>query len=90
MPGQVPGPVAKERAAQLRSLGEQKQQAFARRFVGRELQVVVEGGRQDGRCKGLSENYLQVSFPGPPGLEGQLLPVTIESCTEQGLRGRMV
>lgn len=89
MPAQVPGPLAKERAAQLRVLGEQKQQQFAQRFVRRELQVVVEGGRQAGLCKGLSGNYLQVVFPGPAGLEGQLLPVTIESCRRLSLQGRL-
>jgi threonylcarbamoyladenosine tRNA methylthiotransferase MtaB len=89
MPDQVPGPVAKERAARLRSLGEQKLHDFAQRFVGRELQVVVEGGRQKGFCKGLSGNYLQVVFAGPAGLEGQLLPVTIESCRGMNLQGRL-
>ncbi|MEZ4484233.1 MAG: tRNA (N(6)-L-threonylcarbamoyladenosine(37)-C(2))-methylthiotransferase MtaB [Syntrophotaleaceae bacterium] len=86
MPDQVPGPVARERAAQLRCLGEQKQQQFAQRFVGGELQVVVEGGVR-GLCKGLSDNYLQVVFPGPAGLEGQLLPVTIDSCRGLSLQG---
>ncbi|OEU50463.1 MAG: tRNA (N(6)-L-threonylcarbamoyladenosine(37)-C(2))-methylthiotransferase MtaB [Desulfuromonadales bacterium C00003096] len=88
-PDQVPGPLARERAAQLRILGEEKLQDFARRFVGRQLQVVVEGGRRDGLCKGLSANYLQVVFPGPVGLEGQLLAVTVESCSGQVLQGHL-
>lgn len=87
-PDQVPGALAKERAAKLRILGEQKQQEFARRFLGRQLQVVVEGGRRDGLCKGLSGNYLQVVFPGPSGLEGQLLAVTVDSLSGQVLQGR--
>lgn len=89
LPDQVPGPLARERAAQLRLLGEQKQQYFAQRFVGRQLQVVVEGGRRDGFCKGLSGNYLQIAFPGPDGLEGQLLAVTVDSCPGQSLQGRL-
>jgi threonylcarbamoyladenosine tRNA methylthiotransferase MtaB len=87
LPDQVPGPLARERAAKLRILGEQKHQTFARRFLGRQLQVVVEGGRQEGLCKGLSENYLQVAFPGPDGLEGQLLTVTVDSCSGLALLG---
>ncbi len=89
LPDQVPGPLARERAAQLRLLGEQKQQYFAQRFVGRQLQVVVEGGRRDGFCKGLSGNYLQIAFPGPDGLEGQLLAVTVDSCPGPSLQGRL-
>jgi threonylcarbamoyladenosine tRNA methylthiotransferase MtaB len=89
LPAQVPGPLARERAAQLRLLGERKSQDFARRFLGRQLQVVVEGGRQDGLCKGLSGNYLQVAFPGPDGLEGQLLSLTVESCSGQVLQGHL-
>ena len=88
-PDQVPGPLAKERAAKLRILGEQKQQSFARRFLGRQLQVVVEGGRRDGLCKGLSGNYLQVAFSGPAGLEGQLLSVMVDNFSEQTLQGRL-
>ncbi|APG27093.1 tRNA (N(6)-L-threonylcarbamoyladenosine(37)-C(2))-methylthiotransferase MtaB [Syntrophotalea acetylenivorans] len=87
-PDQIPGPLAKERAATLRLLGEQKQQDFARRFLGRQLKVVVEGGRQDGICKGLSGNYLQIAFPGPEGLEGQLLSVTVDNLSGQTLLGR--
>ncbi len=86
-PDQVPGNLAKERAATLRTLGEQKQRDFARRFLGRQLKVVVEGGRQNGLCKGLSENYLQIAFPGPEGLEGQLLSVTVDSLSGQTLQG---
>jgi len=41
MSNQLQGDVIKHRAAQLRALGEQKYQQFARRFVGRNLQVVV-------------------------------------------------
>jgi threonylcarbamoyladenosine tRNA methylthiotransferase MtaB len=87
-PDQVPGPLARERAAQLRMLGEQKLQDFARRFLGRQLHVVVEGGRRDGLCKGLSGNYLQIAFPGSAGLEGQLLSVTVDSLSGQTLQGR--
>jgi len=86
-PDQVLGPLAKERATKLRLLGEQKQRDYARRFLDRQLQVVVEGGRRAGLCKGLSGNYLQIAFPGPAGLEGQLLSVTVDSCSGVTLLG---
>lgn len=90
LPDQVAGPVARERAARLRLLGEEKQRDFAESFIGRHLQVVVEGGRQHGVCKGLSEQYLQVFFPAREGLEGGLLEVAIEGGSAQGLQGKVV
>jgi len=60
MPGQLNGRVIKERAAHLRSLGERKFASYLERFIGRELNLVVEGGERDGWRKGLSENYLSV------------------------------
>ncbi len=60
MPGQINGAVVKERAARLRLLGEQKHSQFMKRFVGKKLAVIIEGGEKDGWRKGLSENYLPV------------------------------
>lgn len=42
MPGRVPGPVAKARAARLRALGRQKRLAFLSSQEGRVLEAVVE------------------------------------------------
>ena len=41
-PDQVPAEISKERAACLRTLGQEKRGAFMERCVGRTLQVVVE------------------------------------------------
>ncbi len=89
-PDPVPGPRARERAALLRRIGEKKQQDYACRFVGRQLQVVVEGGRYRGLCKGLSDNYLSVIFPAPQGLEGALKAVQVDGFDGGSLRGRLV
>ena len=62
MSGQIAAEVIKARAATLRALGEVKQQAFARRFVGQILEVVVEGLGKGGGSRGLSRNYLPVRF----------------------------
>jgi threonylcarbamoyladenosine tRNA methylthiotransferase MtaB len=63
MAGQIPASVAKERAARLRAFGDAKLADFARRFIGRELEVVVEGGNKQGLSRGLTRNYLPVLFP---------------------------
>ncbi len=90
MPGQVPGRIAKDRAALLRDLGERKLEEFARSFIGRTLEVVVEGKGRAGERKGLTGNYLNVFFAGTDDLEGKLVPIIIEDWTDKGLRGRLV
>ena len=55
-PEQIPEREKKQRAKRLRELSEQ--QAYAQRFVGRELSVIVEESCQ----KGMSENYLHVTL----------------------------
>ena len=57
---QVPGKIKKERAAVLRKLSAQKQEKFALRFLGKQLQVLVEStkDKKTGLLKGFSQNYL--------------------------------
>jgi threonylcarbamoyladenosine tRNA methylthiotransferase MtaB len=89
MAGQVSGPVARERAARLREMGETKLAEFSRGFIGRTLDLVVEGRRLGGKSKGLTGNYLSVNFPCSTDLEGRLVPVVIENWTAEGLGGRL-
>jgi len=89
MAGQVPGDVARERAAKIRALGEEKNRAFAAGFIGRTLEVVVEGSKVEGRYRGISRNYLSVTFAGPEGLEGKRLEVRVDGISPGGLEGRL-
>ena len=89
MTDQVPGDVARDRAAKIRALGEEKNRAFAAAFVGRTLEVVVEGTKVDGRHKGLSRNYLSVYLDGPEGLEGKMVEVRVDDASSAGLEGRL-
>jgi threonylcarbamoyladenosine tRNA methylthiotransferase MtaB len=86
---QVPGHIARHRAAELRALGEVKQREFAHRFIGRKLDVVVEGNPRDGWRNGLSAHYLPVSFVADADLAGRMVPVHIEDRREGGLIGRI-
>jgi threonylcarbamoyladenosine tRNA methylthiotransferase MtaB len=63
---QVRAEEKKDRASRLRLLGDQKRLAFMERFVGRPLQVLVEGGcmRTTGDLRGFSEHYLPVALSG--------------------------
>lgn len=62
LPDQVDDGVKKERAAVLRDLGRRKREAFAARFVGREVTVLLEDrrDRETGFRKGFSGEYVPV------------------------------
>ncbi|BCA79667.1 tRNA (N(6)-L-threonylcarbamoyladenosine(37)-C(2))-methylthiotransferase MtaB [Desulfuromonas sp. AOP6] len=90
MAAQVPSAMAKERAARLRALGEEKTRAFARRFVGQTMEIVVEGGGQNGWRKGLTTNYLHVQFRQGDDLPGKALLVRLTGFEDEGLVGELV
>ena len=87
MADQVPPEVIKERAAQLRNLGSVKLEAFSRNYIGKELEVVVEGGGEGGVLRGVSGNYLSIRFPGDSALVGQAVTVRLVEVDSQGARG---
>lgn len=61
------------------------QQAFAAGDLGRTVQVLVEAkGAQDGWLSGYTGNYVRVQFAAPPGLRGQIVPVTLLDILPNG------
>jgi len=89
MPGHLPGNIKKARAEQLRRLGAAKLAAFAGGFVGRELEVVVEGGGKSGLLKGLTRNYLELRFAGPVELVGRCATVRVLAAESGVLSGQL-
>ncbi|MHB8708876.1 MAG: tRNA (N(6)-L-threonylcarbamoyladenosine(37)-C(2))-methylthiotransferase MtaB [Desulfuromonadales bacterium] len=89
MPGHLPGDVKKARAERLRRLGAGKLAAYAARFVGRELEVAVEGGGKGGRLKGLTRNYLEMRFAGGPELVGRCVAVRALAAENGVLSGEL-
>jgi threonylcarbamoyladenosine tRNA methylthiotransferase MtaB len=86
MPGQVPETVKKRRSEVLRLVGERKNLDFRKRFVGRDLQVVIEDkktGNSD-LFSGLTDNYIRVSVSGA-GTDhiGKELQVRIQNISEK-------
>jgi threonylcarbamoyladenosine tRNA methylthiotransferase MtaB len=57
----LPGRVKKERLHRLEAAAAELTDAFARRFVGREVEVLLENGG------GYTEHYLRARVPGPAG-----------------------
>jgi len=60
LPGRVAKAVRKERARQLRDLGDRLAAAYRSRFVGRVLPVLWMKCNDDGEWAGLADNYLEV------------------------------
>lgn len=91
---QVDHATKKQRAARLRTLGEEKRKAFCSSFVGSVLYVLFEHRRdpKTGWLKGLSDNYIRVIADGPDALMGHIVPVLAEGIVEGEVtvRGRIV
>ncbi|QWV91938.1 tRNA (N(6)-L-threonylcarbamoyladenosine(37)-C(2))-methylthiotransferase MtaB [Geomonas oryzisoli] len=87
MAAQVQPRVIKERAEALRILSEKKKAEYAARFVGRELQVLVQ--KDEGGRKGLSRNYLPVLIEECEGLVNQEVGVLITGTNGGELIGKL-
>ena len=83
LPGQVTPAAKDERSSRLRRLADEQAAAFATRFIGQTLPVLVErqarpAPGRSGCWDGLSDNYLRIVFPAPAGstgLQGSLVQV---------------
>jgi threonylcarbamoyladenosine tRNA methylthiotransferase MtaB len=87
MGGHLPPPLVRERAERYRILGEEKRRAYAGRFIGKTLEVLVQGAGESGMMKGLSANYLEVAFPGTTGSVGEEAMVKVRGVTPGGVWG---
>lgn len=86
MPGRVADDVLQARIDRVLALGRAKEQTFRARFVGREVDVLVEEAAH-GRCRGTTANYLTVEFDGPAALAGAIVPVRVTGVGVQTLLG---
>jgi len=91
-PHQVDPQTKKRRCEALRALGRQKKAAFQGRFVGRELEVLVEGKRDKltGRLKGYSRNYIPVLIEGGDELVNREIRVSVTDLDDGRMFGRVV
>jgi tRNA-2-methylthio-N6-dimethylallyladenosine synthase len=89
MPDQVPHEVKAERLQRLVAVVQRRAHERAQRFVGRTLEVLVEGpSRTDpSRLRGRSRHNKVVNFTGF-GSPGELVEIEITSATSQTLSGR--
>jgi tRNA-2-methylthio-N6-dimethylallyladenosine synthase len=90
LPGQIPHELKVERMERLVEVIQRRAAERAQRFVGRRLEVLVEGpSRTDPtRLRGRSRHNKVVNFEGV-GEPGELLGVDITGATSQTLTGEM-
>ncbi len=89
LPDQVPHEVKVARLERLVEVIQRRARERAQRFVGRTVEVLVEGpSRTDPeRLRGRSRHNKVVNFTGP-GAPGELIAVEIQEATSQTLVGR--
>jgi len=88
MGGQLPHPVKVERMERLVEAVQRRAAERAQRFVGRTLDVLVEGNSRtdETKLRGRTRHGKAVNFDGVAG-PGEFVPVEIESATSQTLSG---
>jgi tRNA-2-methylthio-N6-dimethylallyladenosine synthase len=88
LPGRIPHEVAVERMERLVEVVQRRARERAQRFVGRTLDVLVEGpSRTDpSRLRGRTRHNKVVNFTGV-ARAGDIVPVRISSATSQTLAG---
>jgi threonylcarbamoyladenosine tRNA methylthiotransferase MtaB len=90
MPGQVPSALRIERAQALREVGVRKRKAFAEKWIGKTVSVLMEGGKENGRMSGITSEYLRVETAHHPELSNRIVSVIVEKVMDKGAYGRML
>lgn len=85
--GQVPSPVKRRRALELKTLSQEKRATFEASQQGGRHDILVTAAA-GGVCHGISGNYLAVRVSGP-GVRGELLPVRVDGVQAAPFRGRI-
>ena len=91
MAERVPPAVVRERSRRLRDLGAAKNLAFRERLVGREREVVVlaDAERDTGLRTGLTSNYVEIVFDGPPDLARRFARIRVTRAEERRTVGEL-
>jgi threonylcarbamoyladenosine tRNA methylthiotransferase MtaB len=89
LPGKVSNQVKTERAASLLQLSDELALAFNKRFLGREMEVLVEEAASL-TGNGLTDNYIRVSFPSTGLKQGDLCLVKLVEVHTDHMTGQIV
>jgi len=83
-PQQVDPKTIKARCEKMRILGNQKKQAFYKKFVGKKVKILIESKRDEstGFLKGITSNYIPVHIRGSDDLINSTVQVRIEQIED--------
>jgi threonylcarbamoyladenosine tRNA methylthiotransferase MtaB len=87
LPDQLPPPVKRRRAEALVAIARELRLGFARKLVGKGLQVVGEAVAPDrpGMLSGTADRYVTVQFPAGVEMMGWIVRVTADRVREDGV-----
>jgi threonylcarbamoyladenosine tRNA methylthiotransferase MtaB len=82
--GKVGAQQIKERCQAMRSLGNQKKKRFYEKFVGKQLNVLVEQQREpsNGLLKAISMNYIPLFMDGHDELKNSIQTITVSKISD--------
>ena len=88
------GPAIEERIKNQRSeilldLAAAKNHEFCQSMLGQNTEVLVQQKLNTGIYEGLTDNYLEIQFPAPEDLTGDLIRVTPQTIEEGIVKGIM-
>lgn len=86
---QVPSNIRKQRVSVLKDLAQQKSRKFKERFIGKNLEVLIEQNRdpKTGLLKGYTGNYIPVHIYGVDDLINQIIHVHLSYVENDTLFG---
>jgi len=92
MPDKIDPQVIHKRSEILHDLGKVKWKSYINRFIGKELNVLIENrrDRKTGNLIGLSDNYIRVLLDGDDCLRNRIVPVHIIDRHENKLLGEAI
>ena len=79
-PQQVDSRTIKARCEKMRTLGNQKKQAFYKNFIGKKIEILIESKRDEstGSFKGITSNYIPVRVNGSDNCVNTIVPARID------------
>ncbi len=86
MANQVNGAIATKRSERLRALGERMSLDYHRRFIGKQVEVLIEGVR-DGKATGYTRHYIPATFETTTALRRQIAVIKASEATLSGISG---
>jgi len=82
MPGQISRSVKKQRAESLIKLSEKHEKEFAKQFIGREVEILLEDRENEGYREGYTQEYVNVCVK--EGKRGDVILVRGKEVLENG------